>query len=100
MIGWSLGAGMKRRPLEELLDFPCTYTFKAVGLATRDLAGSLRRAVQRVLGRGIEDDECRVRDSAAGRYQAVTFEFRVENGDELYSVYRVLQADERVKYIL
>ena len=30
MMGWSIGSGMKKKPLDDLVDFPCDFTFKII----------------------------------------------------------------------
>lgn len=100
LIGWSLGTGLRGRPLDELVDFPCTYTFKAVGVATGAFVRDVLDKVASVIGRAVTDDEHRERRSARGRYLSITLKLPMDGPEQLYSVYRALQSDSRVKYIL
>ncbi len=100
LIGWSLGTGLRRRPLEELLEFPCTFTFKAVGVARGGFVGDMLARVARVLGRAVKDDEHFVRQSSRGRYESVTLELFVQDGDEIYEIYEAMSDDARVRYLL
>ena len=100
LIGWSLGTGMDRRPIGELLEFPCRYAFKAVGRAEGDFVREMLDRVADVLGRDVLEHEHRVRQSAGGRYESVTIDVWVESGDQVYSVYEAIYDDERVRYLL
>jgi len=100
LLGWSLGTGLKRRPIEELQSFPCVFSFKAVGIAGDDFVSSLLSRVARVLGRAVEDSEHRVRASEHGRYTSVTLELPVTSGDQVYSIYEAIREDTRVRYML
>lgn len=82
------------------MDFPCVFSFKAVGVATAGFVSDLLDRVSRVIGRAVEPHEHSVRQSARGRYKSVTLDLFVESGDEVYSIYRAISEDERVWYIL
>lgn len=97
LMGWSLG-GLKQRPIEELVDFPCTFTFKAVGEATDGFVSSLLAKVGDLLGREITSDEHSVRASKKGNYQSLTMNLFVTSGEQVYDIYAVLNADDRVRY--
>ena len=100
LLGWSLAAGVGRKPLHDLVDFPCTFEFKAVGTAAADFVSSMLVRVGEVLGRTIGDDEHSVRKSATGRYESVSLRLFVTSGDEVYAIYEAIQADARVKILL
>ena len=86
-------------PIEELVDFPCTYMFKAVGPAQDGFASSLLNRAADVLGRAITADEHMIRESKHGRYQSVTMNLFVTSGAQVYEIYAALKADGRVRYI-
>lgn len=100
LLGWSLGTGLRRRPLQELLDFPCVFTFKAVGEATGAFVDDMLARVGRVLGREVKDEEHFVRQSSRGRYESVTLELFVQDGDEIYEIYEAISDDARIRYLL
>jgi putative lipoic acid-binding regulatory protein len=100
LLGWSLGSGMGRRPLESLMEFPCRHTFKAVGRAEGDFVPSMLARVGAVLGRAVDSGEHSVRQSSGGRYESVTLDLWVESGEQLYAVYEAIYDDERVRYLL
>lgn len=99
LIGWSLGTGLARRPIEELCDFPCTWAFKAVGVASEGFVRGLLLRVEAVIGRRVKDDEHKVRESEHGRYQSVTMNLFVTSGAQVYSIYAALHDDDGVKYV-
>ena len=100
LLGWSLGTGLQRRPIEDLVEFPCVFCFKVVGNAAPDFIPSLLKRVASVLGRQIEPDEHSVRKSAGGKYESVTLNLRVDDADQVYSIYRTISEDTRVRYLL
>lgn len=100
ILGWSLGSGVEQRRIHDLVQFPCEFCFKAVGRATGGFVGTLLERVARVIGRAVKDDEHTVRRSAQGTYESVTLNLWVTSGDQVYSIYEALGADDRVKYLL
>lgn len=100
LLGWSLATGLKRRPIDELVEFPCVFRFKAVGEATEGFTRDMLERVARVLGRAVRDDEHSVRQSAQGRYESVTLELFVRDSDEVYEIYEAISEDTRVRYLL
>ena len=100
LLGWSLGTGLQRRPIEDLVEFPCVFCFKVVGNAEPDFIPSLLHRVASVLGREVEPHEQSVRKSAGGKYESVTLDLRVDDADQVYSIYRIISEDPRVRYLL
>lgn len=100
LLGWSLGTGLKRRAIDELVEFPCVFRFKVVGVATEGFVEALLARVAKVLGRPVASTEHSVRRSAHGRYESVTLDLPVQDGDAVYAIYEAISDDERVKYLL
>lgn len=100
LLGWSLGSGVEKRRIHELVQFPCEFCFKAVGRSTAGFVSTLLERVGNVLGRSVTEDEHTVRRSAQGTYESVTLNLWVTSGDEVYSIYAALGADDRVKFLL
>lgn len=100
LLGWSLGTGLQRRPIDELVDFPCVFCFKAVGEGSAGFVEDLLGRVGRVLGRSLEPGEHSVRQSSGGRYQSVTIDVQVESGAQVYAIYEAIMEDPRVRYLL
>ena len=100
LLGWSLGAGMPQKKIHELVEFPCVFCFKAVGVASSEFVASMLRRVAVALGRAVKQEEHSVRKSSGGQYESVTLQLYVLSGDEVYSVYEAIRADKSVKFIL
>lgn len=100
IVGWSLGAGLQQQRIHELVQFPCEFCFKAVGTSSGGFVATLLDRVGVVLGRAVTESEHSVRESARGTYASVTLRLWVTSGDEVYSIYAAMGADERVKYML
>lgn len=99
LIGWSLGSGLKRRPIDELVSFPCEYTFKVVGAAENDFAQAATTAIAQVLGREVTEPLTK-RMSAGGKYESLTFHVLVTSGEEVYAAYAALSALPAVRFVL
>ena len=88
-----------RRAPEELLEFPCTFEFKAFGdAADEGFAETVRLAVSRVVPVGA--DALRIRLSSGGQYQCVTVLVRLETGAQLAGIYAILRGIEGLRYLL
>jgi putative lipoic acid-binding regulatory protein len=84
------GLDDSRIPIEELVEFPTRFLFKAVGHHTLQFSGDALKAVQRALG----DDrkvELRTRLSAKAAYVSATLTTVVESADELKAAYEALR---------
>ena len=87
-----------RRP-EELLEFPCSYEFKAFGAAADEgFAETVRLAVSRVIPVGA--DALRTRLSSARNYQCVSVLVRLETAAQLTEIYAILRGVEGLRYLL
>jgi putative lipoic acid-binding regulatory protein len=77
--------------VEELLEFPTRFAFKAVGPNGERFVADARGAARAALGpeRPLQH---RARPSRQGTYVSVTLTARVENADELRAVYAGLRA--------
>ena len=103
LIGWSIGSGMSSgsgRPIEDLVEYPCVFRFKAIAKATSDLVDALLQRVASVLGHDVDKDAWSARDSKGGRYVCLTLDLYVTSGQQVYDVYEALRADERVTHLL
>jgi putative lipoic acid-binding regulatory protein len=100
LLGWSLAAGMEQKRIHDLVQFPCVFCFKAIGSATTGFVQTMLDRVAGVLGRAVTAEEHSVRSSARGAYASVTLQLWVTDGDQVYSIYEAMRADDRVKYLL
>lgn len=84
----------QERP-ETIMEFPCTFAIKAMGLAADDfdaLVFSLVRPHVPDLSEGC----VRSKPSAAGKYASVTVTFQAVSRAQLDNIYRALSGHERV----
>jgi len=79
----------RRIPVEELIEFPTRFSFKAIGHHTREFAPSAYRAVLTTVG---EDRavELRTRLSRKAAYVSATVTARIDSAEELKAVYAAL----------
>ncbi|GAB6063770.1 DUF493 domain-containing protein [Deferrisoma palaeochoriense] len=89
----------RRIPVEELIDFPTRFSFKAIGHHTREFAPAAFRVVREILGddRGVE---LRTRLSRQAAYISATVTARVDSAEELRTVYAALWKLEGVITVL
>jgi putative lipoic acid-binding regulatory protein len=79
--------------------FPCFYTFKVFGRRTDTFAETVRRIVAVTLGH-VGLDSIKVRESARGRYMAVSIVTRVESCAQLEQVYADLNDEQEVLFCI
>jgi putative lipoic acid-binding regulatory protein len=81
--------------LDEIMEFPCSFSIKAMGLATPDFATT----VEDIVGRHTpSSDENRVttRPSKEGKYLSVTVTIEANSREQLDAIYQDLSANEQV----
>jgi putative lipoic acid-binding regulatory protein len=84
---------------ESLLQFPCDFPIKIMGASDIDLRGLV---LERVRQHAPNTDESRiqVRDSRAGRYQAVTVVVHAQNQAQLDAIYREFSNHPQIALVL
>lgn len=84
--------------MEELLEFPCQYTFKAVGVSgeqfSKQIVDSVRRHAM------VSQDAIRTRPSGKGNYQAVSVIVYLENYQQLKDIYAGMHQVTGLKMLL
>ncbi len=88
-----------RIPVEELLEFPTAFAFKAIGRHALVLPDRALTAVRGVLG-SQRPVGLRTRLSRNGTYISVTLSARIESADELRAVYAALRTVDGVVTLL
>jgi len=84
---------------ETLLEFPCQFPVKAMGLACDEL----EIAVIDIINRHVEElaeDSLRMKPSKNGKYTAITVTITAHSKDQLDSIYMELTACEHVSIAL
>ena len=89
-----------RPTLDELLEFPCVYPFKAFGQVApeSDFAAAVYQAVNSVMP--IPLDAMMSRPSSKGNYLCVTIMVRVDSLAQIEAIYTALQRVEGLTYLL
>lgn len=84
---------------ESLLQFPCDFPIKVMGVGAVEFRALVVELVRR---RAPDLDEMRVqvRDSRAGRYQAVTVVVNARNRAQLDAIYQDLSGHPQIKLVL
>lgn len=85
-------------PLEDLVEFPSVFVFRAVGDAQDDLAGRCATALAQSLGRPAERVE--THPSSAGRFLSVRLAATVLAPADILAVYAALRAVQGVRLVL
>jgi len=86
------------KPLDELVACPCDYIFKAFGPNNETFAACVRSTVNQTVFAPL--DAIKVRASLKGEYQCVTVVVRLQNVEQLKTIYSDLQQIAELKYLL
>ena len=84
--------------LDELIEFPTSFTFRAVAATLPGLPQACATAVEQALGRPVEG--ITEQPSSQGKWTSVRITTRVENADEVLAGYSALKAVDGVKMTL
>ncbi len=84
---------------EELIEFPCDYSVKAMGYATPDFEEHILGLVTRHASLA-SPRQVTVKESSGGRYLSVTVSVEARSREHLELIYSGLKEDERVVFIL
>lgn len=85
-----------RRVFHELVDFPCVFTFKVIGMAQGDFMGDIVDSVASALETDKKYLKTSYRDK--GKYRSITLKAPVNTAEQIYSVYAAIDRDPRVKF--
>ena len=86
-------------PEEELLQFPCRYPIKAMGIAEEDIHGLLLGILRDNQATPHPDDVIS-RHSGQGKYVSITATIHATSRAQLEAIYTALKADARIRYLL
>ena len=84
--------------LDQLIEFPTSFTFRAVAATLPGLPQACAAAVEQALGRPVE--ELTEQPSSKGKWTSVRVTIEVQNADEVLSGYSALKAVDGVKMTL
>ncbi|EKT61463.1 DUF493 family protein YbeD [Providencia burhodogranariea] len=83
--------------LNELLEFPCSFTYKVMGVAEPELLDQVVEVVQRHAPGDYSPD---VKPSSKGNYHSVSITINATHIEQVETLYEELGALERVKMVL
>ena len=84
---------------ETLLEFPCEFPIKAMGLACDELEIAVIEIINRHVDE-LAEDALRLKPSKNGKYTAITVTITAHSKDQLDSIYMELTACEHVSIAL
>ncbi|MFK5894272.1 MAG: DUF493 domain-containing protein [Pseudomonadota bacterium] len=87
---------MSRETEGLLMDFPCTFPLKVMGLNTDDYPGFVLDIAKKYIN-GIDKSNLKTRLSKNEKYIAVTLTFLAHSREQIDNVYLELNASERTK---
>lgn len=90
-------ADIPQAKLKDLLEFPCSFTFKVVGAKREDLVEDVVAEVQKV-AKG--DYNPTVKESGKGTYHSVSITITAENIEQVETLYTELAKIEGVRMVL
>jgi len=89
---------MKQSDVEELLDFPCHYQFKAMGIAGDCFKQAIVAAITKYVS--VPEDAIRCRPSGKGTYQSVSVVVTLHNYEQLTNIYAAMRQVDDLKMLL
>lgn len=92
----SLPPSLPPQPPQQLVQFPCVFTIKVVGVRQGEFTEDILDAVGGVVGRTRDELKHSVRDN--GKWRSITVEVPVQTSEQLYAVYEAVGKDPRVKF--
>jgi hypothetical protein len=84
---------------ETLLEFPCDYAIKAMGLSSEDLDLIVVNIVSKHV-KDLAEGAVRSKQSSGGKYTSITVNIRATSKAQLDDIYRELSGHELIKYVL
>ena len=88
---------MQKTKLHELLEFPCDFPYKVMGLAQPDLQDTVLAVVHKHIP---GDYSPTIKPSSKGNYHSVSVTVRAENIEQIESLYKELAEIDIVKMVL
>lgn len=89
---------MENHKSKDLLDFPCFYQFKAIGIADNSFRNGIIAAAKEFVA--VTEDAIKCRPSNKGGYQAVSLSVTLDNYQQLTSIYAAMRKVVGLKLLL
>jgi putative lipoic acid-binding regulatory protein len=100
MIGGAIGSGMKKKPLDDLVDFPCDFTFKIIGMVSDDFVSKIVNGITAHGGKPLKIVSSECKKSSKNKYTSLTLVLNVQESQDIYDVYEACQAMPEIKFVL
>lgn len=84
---------------ETLIEFPCHFPIKVMGLQHADFLNEIVSVIQKILP-AFDTTHIQTRPSAKGKYTSITCEVYVTSKPQLDSIYMALTSHPMVKVVL
>lgn len=84
---------------DEILDFPCDFGFRVMGLAQDQLPDLINQVLE-LHAPGNYKQLPNIRASSSGKYHSVSYTVRVTDKDHIELLYKELSAIDIVRYVL
>lgn len=84
---------------ETLIEFPCDFPIKAMGITTDELDAIVVEIVRRHV-EDVAEGAVTTRQSSGGKYTSVTVVIRATSKPQLDAIYQDLSSHELIKYVL
>lgn len=88
---------MQKTRFDELVDFPCDFTFKVMGIATETLPDQVVEVLQQ---HAPGDYSPKVKPSSKGNYHSVSVSVTVRSQQHIEVLYQALSDIDDVRYVL
>jgi len=85
---------------QTLLEFPCEFPLKVMGLNRNEFSEHMRNLVQEFVQYEIKTDAITSRESSSGKYLALTITFTAQSKEQLDNIYQALHAHPNVTMTL
>ena len=89
---------MKEDDLKDLIDFPCDYQFKAIGLAGDSFSAGIVDAAEKIVP--VPAGAVKCSPSSNGRYQSVSLLLPLHNYQQLTEIYAAMRQVAGLKMLL
>jgi uncharacterized protein len=86
-------------PDQSLIEYPCDFPIKVMGLQVEGFVEALVRVAQH-FDPGFVTDRLELRPSSTGKYLGVTLNVRATSREQLDELYRTLSTHPMVKVVL
>jgi len=84
---------------DEILDFPCDFGFRVMGLALEELPCIVNTVLEQHAS-GDFKQLPGIRTSSTGKYNSISYTVRVQNKEQIELLYKELSELDIVRYVL